>query len=90
MRVLGSRPAPANCLAQLPLGEPGHIKEFGSLLAGDTALQLMEHGMVPGTAVRVVHRFGSGMVLELRGTRLMLHASVAERVHLQDAAPVAV
>jgi ferrous iron transport protein A len=69
-------------LHELPLGRPGVV----SSVDGDDAVKvrLLEMGLVPGTAVRVVKRAPGGdpLQLQLRGYHLSLRVSEASRVRL--------
>lgn len=64
-------------LSELPDGEIGRLVR----LEGDRAFRrrLMELGLLPGTAVRIVRRaeFGGVLELEVRRARLTVRASEA-------------
>lgn len=69
-------------LAMLRVGSLGRVGQ----ISGDDqiSLRLMEMGLVPGTELRVVGLapFGDPLEIELRGYRLSLRKSEAERVEI--------
>lgn len=70
-------------LLEAPRGKTVTIVEVG----GDRAFRrrVMEMGMVPGTAVRVVAvaPLGDPITLELRASRLSIRKREAEQVHVR-------
>ncbi len=80
--------ADAGSLATLPVGQTRRIEALGAELSDDLCRGLMDHGLLPGTAVRVLHRFGDALVLTVRGTRLMVHAGIAAQVRIEDVQPL--
>jgi ferrous iron transport protein A len=72
-------PAPSS-LATVAVGDQARVAD----VAGDDAvsLRLLEMGLTPGTAVRVVGRapLGDPLELELRGYRLSVRRAEAARV----------
>jgi ferrous iron transport protein A len=70
-------------LAKLAVGDGGSVEG----IAGDDeiSLRLMEMGLVPGTEFRVVGLapLGDPLEIEIRGYRLSLRKSEAERVSVQ-------
>jgi ferrous iron transport protein A len=69
-------------LAALPVGSQARVDD----IAGDDeiSLRLMEMGLVPGTEFRIVGvaPLGDPLEIELRGYRLSLRRSEAERVEI--------
>jgi ferrous iron transport protein A len=66
----------------LAIGSAGRVaKVFGS---DDVSLRLMEMGVLPGASVRVLGAapLGDPIEIEVRGSRLGLRRSEAERVEL--------
>ena len=76
-------PAPARSLAALPLQQVATVVEVGG--ARGFRRRLMELGLVPGTAVRVVNiaPLGDPMELEVRGCRLSIRKNEAEVVRVR-------
>jgi len=78
-------PASSTTLEAVGPGETARVMEVG----GDdaVAIRLLEMGLTPGVAVRVVGRapFGDPLELELRGYRLSIRLAEAARVTIERA-----
>jgi ferrous iron transport protein A len=72
--------SPMRSLAKMPVGLTAQVAD----VAGDdtTSLRLLEMGLTPGVAVTVVGTapLGDPLELELRGYRLSIRRSEADRV----------
>lgn len=70
-------------LNELPLGASGTVAAIDG--ADEIALRLLEMGLTPGVAVRVIGQapLGDPVELEVRGYRLSLRRSEAQRVTLR-------
>lgn len=70
-------------LAELPLGARGRVVQ----IAGDDEIsaRLLEMGLTPGVAIHLLGAapLGDPIELELRGYRLSLRRSEAERVEVE-------
>lgn len=69
-------------LGKLPLGASGKVVEVAG--TDDIAIRLMEMGLVPGIDVRLIGQapLGDPLELELRGYRLSVRRSEADRVEV--------
>lgn len=69
-------------LSELAIGEEGVIASIDN--SGVAALRLMEMGMTPGCAVKLVGTapFGDPLEVEIRGYHLSLRRTEAELVEL--------
>ncbi len=67
-------------LGQLTIGAAARVVEVAGV--DDVAIRLMEMGLVPGTAVRLVGQapLGDPLELELRGYRLSVRRTEADRI----------
>ncbi|MBL8826886.1 MAG: ferrous iron transport protein A [Planctomycetaceae bacterium] len=67
-------------LGQLAIGAAAKVVEVTGV--DDVAIRLMEMGLVPGTAVRLVGQapLGDPLELELRGYRLSVRRTEADRI----------
>ena len=78
-------PTSSTSLDAVAVGRTARVVDIG----GDdaVALRLLEMGLTPGIAVRVVGRspFGDPLELELRGYRLSIRLAEAARVTIQQA-----
>lgn len=74
-----------SCLADLPRDTPAIVE--GVEASGPLADRLLDLGFLPGTPVRMVRRapLGDPCVYEVRGTRLCLRRTEAERVRVRPA-----
>ncbi len=72
-------------LADLPFGAPARVVHLG--VCGELEAELMELGIVPGTAVRVVRAapFGDPLEVDVAGARLALRRAVAGLVEVATA-----
>ena len=70
-------------LDELPVGQQAWVLEIDG--ADDISLRLLEMGLTPGVALRVVGRapLGDPLELEVRGYRLSLRLSEAARVEIE-------
>jgi len=70
-------------LDELPVGRQARVLEIDG--ADDISLRLLEMGLTPGVALRVVGRapLGDPLELEVRGYRLSLRLSEAARVEIE-------
>lgn len=70
-------------LNELPLGASGTVAAIDG--ADEIALRLLEMGLTPGVEVRVIGQapLGDPVELEVRGYRLSLRRSEAQRVTLR-------
>lgn len=73
-------PASADSLDRLRTGDSARVADVAG--ADATAIRLLEMGLTPGAAVRVVGRapLGDPLELEVRGYRLSLRHAEAARV----------
>lgn len=78
-------PAPSVSLDTIAVGNAARVLD----IAGDdaVAIRLLEMGLTPGVAVRVLGRapFGDPLELELRGYRLSIRRAEALRVAVEPA-----
>jgi Fe2+ transport system protein FeoA len=72
-------------LASVPLRQLCRIAKIVHQADRDLSHSLMEHGCLPGTPVQVLHRARGILVLQVRGTRLMMHQAAADLICLSDA-----
>ena len=72
-------------LADLPVGACGHV--VGVHGCDEIGVRLLEMGLTPGTDLRIVGQapLGDPLELELRGYRLSVRRSEAERIEIQPA-----
>lgn len=72
-------------LAELSVGETGRV--VGIAGTDEITLRLLEMGLTPGAAFRIIGRapLGDPLELELRGYRLSVRKSEAARVEVQPA-----
>ncbi len=72
-------------LAKLGVGASAVIEAIEGESESGVGLRLLDLGFVPGTRVRVLRRapLGDPTLYELRGTRLCLRRSEAERVRVR-------
>ena len=70
-------------LAELPIGASAQVKHIAG--ADEIACRLMEMGLTPGSRLRVagVAPLGDPIELEIRGYRLSVRKSEAQRVEIQ-------
>ena len=73
-------------LAQLAVGSRGVVKRIDG--ADEVSCRLMEMGLTPGAELAIVGvaPLGDPIELELRGYRLSVRKSEAQRVQLEDVA----
>ena len=73
-------------LAELRLGEAALVAQVHG--ADEISLRLLEMGLTPGVGVRLlaVAPLGDPLEIELRGYRLSVRRSEAERIELQPVA----
>jgi ferrous iron transport protein A len=78
-------PAPSTSLDTIAVGDSARVLDVGGDDAG--AIRLLEMGLTPGVAVRVLGRapFGDPLELELRGYRLSIRLAEAARVAVERA-----
>jgi ferrous iron transport protein A len=69
-------------LAELPVGRTATVKQIEG--SDDIAVRLLEMGLTPGVEVRLVGAalLGDPVELEVRGYRLSLRKSEAQRVQI--------
>ena len=69
-------------LSELRLGDAGRVVTVSG--DDDVSVRLMEMGLIPETVVRLIGRapLGDPLELELRGYRLSVRASEAQRVEV--------
>jgi len=72
-------------LASLKIGDSARVVQISGV--DEISVRLMEMGLIPGVDVRVIGRalLGDPLELELRGYRLSLRRSEAERVEVSSA-----
>ncbi|MEX2118571.1 MAG: ferrous iron transport protein A [Pirellulales bacterium] len=70
------------CLAELPKGARGRVQEISG--GDDVSVRLLEMGLTPGVEVQVVGAapLGDPIELEVRGYRLSVRKSEAQRVQV--------
>lgn len=70
-------------LDELAVGQQARVREIDG--ADDISLRLLEMGLTPGVALRVIGRapLGDPLELEVRGYRLSLRLSEAARVEIE-------
>ena len=69
-------------LAMLKQGNSGIIKE---LHGGSAAVKHLEDmGFVAGETVRVISELAGNLIIELKGSRLALNKTLANRIILKD------
>jgi len=73
-------------LAQLTVGSRAIVKRIDD--ADEVSCRLMEMGLTPGTELKIVGvaPLGDPLELELRGYRLSVRKSEAQRVQVEDVA----
>ena len=76
---------PIETLAQLPSGARAVVTKISGATDHTVARRLMEMGVVPGVAVRVVKTapFGCPLEIRVRGYNLAIRRSEAESIEVQ-------
>ena len=84
MVVLAVSPPPCSRLDGLAVGSAARVADVHG--ADAVALRLLEMGLTPGVAVRLIGRapLGDPLELEIRGYRLSIRRAEAARVTLES------
>lgn len=82
MEIQPSQEIQFQTLADLPIGESAKVAAIAE--SGAVSKRLMEMGVVPGVAVRVIKTapFGDPLEIRLRGYNLAIRRSEAETIQI--------
>lgn len=65
----------------LTLLKPGEIRKIVAIHGNDSVIQhLRDLGFIEGTEIRVISHVNGNLIIDIKGTRLALESSLANRI----------